>query len=62
MKEDSPCMERKITDTNHLKEIAIFLEGIKAGKGNIQPLGTVHLESLWNAIHELRQPGSTHIA
>ena len=32
----------------HLKEIAIYLEGIKQGKGNIQPLGFIHIESLWD--------------
>jgi len=37
----------------HLRNIAIFLEGFKLGKGNILPLGTNHLDSLWAAIQTL---------
>ncbi len=37
-----------------LKEIAIFLEGIKQGKGNILPLGFIQLESLWDIYKDLR--------
>ena len=34
-----------------LIKIAIYLEGIKQGRGgNIQPLGANDLEQLWNAI------------
>jgi len=42
---------------NDLKDIAIFLEGIKQGKGNIQPLGFIQLESLWDIYKELKIHG-----
>lgn len=33
-----------------LKELAIYLEGLKAGKGDILPLGQAHLDALWIAV------------
>ena len=33
-----------------LKQIAFYLSGLKDGKGNLLPLGTVVLEDLWDAI------------
>jgi hypothetical protein len=45
--------EKINVDTRSLSIIAIYLEGIKAGKGNLSPLGTYDLEQLWNAIHYL---------
>lgn len=33
-----------------LKNIAIFLEGYKRGKGDVLPLGTKDLNELWSAI------------
>ena len=36
-----------------LREIAMFLEGLKQGKGDLLPLGTVHLAALWAAIQNL---------
>ena len=53
-KQDTPSMEKKIVTTKSLSELAIYLEGIKAGKGNLLPLGTEHLEQLWGAIKFLR--------
>jgi hypothetical protein len=35
-----------------LKELALYLEGLKAGKGNILPLGQIHLEELWKVVKE----------
>jgi len=48
------AQEKKIISTKSLSELAIYLEGIKAGKGNLLPLGTEHLEQLWGAIRFLR--------
>jgi len=54
MKTDEPSMERKIISTRPLVELAIYLEGIRAGKGNLLPLGTDHLEQLWGVIKYLQ--------
>ena len=38
-------------EVSSLKNIAIFLEGVKQGRGgNLLPLGNNDLEQLWNAI------------
>jgi len=39
--------------TQSLKELAIYLSGIKDGKGNLLPLGTIVLDDLWDAIKYL---------
>jgi len=39
---------------NSLRDIAIYLEGIKEGKGNLYPLGTTALDDLWSAIKFLK--------
>lgn len=44
----------KIPDVQMLKDLAIYLEGIKKGQGNLLPLGTLHLENLWTTIHHLQ--------
>ena len=36
--------------TQSLRELAIYLSGIKDGKGNLLPLGTIVLDDLWDAI------------
>ena len=36
-----------------LREIAMYLEGLKQGKGDLLPLGTKHLEALWAEIQTL---------
>ena len=41
--------------TQMLKELAIYLEGIKQGKGNILPLGSHHIDVLWYAIDYLNK-------
>jgi len=42
-------------EVGSLKTIAMFLEGMKAGRGgNISPLGNYDLEQLWNAISFLQ--------
>lgn len=45
--------EDKYTDA--LRRIAIFLEGLRLGKGNLLPLGTMDLEILWDAITYLNE-------
>lgn len=35
-----------------LKEIALYLEGLKAGKGDLLPLGTIHLSELWKVVKD----------
>lgn len=48
---DKFFVEKQINiDVKSLKNIAIFIEGIKQGKGNIMPLGTNDMEELWKAI------------
>lgn len=37
-----------------LSRIAIYLNGLKDGKGDLLPLGTHDLEQLWNAVKYLR--------
>jgi hypothetical protein len=46
-------IEKTFVGTDHLGRLAIYLEGIVAGKGNLHPLGTVTIEELWNAIRYL---------
>jgi len=59
MKDKATSNIEKSLQTNveveSLKRIALFLEGMKTGRGgNIQPLGTNDLEQLWNAISFLQ--------
>jgi len=47
--------EEKIKiNTNSLKDLAIYLEGVKHGKGNLLPLGTIVLDDLWHTIKYLQ--------
>ena len=51
MNEAKTQISKQNVEVDSLGKIAIYLEGIKQGKGgNIQPLGTNDLEQLWNAI------------
>ena len=59
--EQLSAQEKKVVCISELKDLAIYLEGVKAGKGNLHPLGTIHLENLWNAIQELRKRDSTTV-
>ena len=36
-------------ELQQLREVAFYLEGLKKGQGNLLPLGTAHLETLWYA-------------
>ena len=52
-------ISRQQVEVDSLRKIAIYLEGIKQGRGgNLQPLGTHDLEQLWNAIRFLNEPPS----
>lgn len=47
-------VEKTNIDVNSLNKIAIYLEGVKQGRGGVlSPLGTNDLEQLWNAIQYL---------
>jgi len=46
---------KKQIDINSIRKIAVYLEGIKQGKGgNILPLGNIDLEQLWDSIDYLQ--------
>ena len=51
---DRPMQDKIIVGTDSLKDLAIYLSGVKDGKGNLLPLGTVVLDDLWNAIKYLQ--------
>ena len=52
MKEDIEVVKSKRQiRVNSIRDIALYLEGIKQGRGgDILPLGTHHLEELWGAM------------
>ena len=51
MENQNKGANEQIPGTDSLNRIAIFIEGIKIGKGgNILPLGNNDLEQLWEAI------------
>lgn len=37
-----------------IRDIALYLEGLKAGKGDLLPLGNIHLEELWKVVREYK--------
>jgi len=51
---DKPKQYKAKINTKSLTEIAIYLSGLKDGKGNLLPMGTVVLDDLWNAIKYLQ--------
>ena len=51
---DQPVQELKMINTQSLKDLAIYLSGVKDGKGNLLPLGTIVLEDLWDAVKYLQ--------
>ena len=56
---NEPMQEKKIVEIASLKRIALFLEGLKLGRGgNIQPLGNYDLEQLWYVINYLQGDGN----
>lgn len=54
MGDKQPVQERKMIDTKSLSNLAIYLSGVKDGKGNLLPLGTIVLDDLWDAIKYLQ--------
>lgn len=51
---ETPSQEKKKINIQSLKDIAIYLSGIKDGKGNLLPLGIIALDDLFNAISYLQ--------
>lgn len=51
---EQASQEKVIVDTESLSKLAIYLSGVKDGKGNLLPLGTIVLDDLWNAIKYLQ--------
>lgn len=45
--------EVKNINIQSLKDLAIYLSGVKDGKGNLLPLGTIVLDDLWDTINYL---------
>lgn len=54
MEDNKPMMEKEIVNVNSLKDLAIYLSGVKDGKGNLLPLGNIVLDDLWKAIKYLQ--------
>lgn len=55
MKDETKLVqERKMINTQSLKDLAIYLSGVKDGKGNLLPLGTIVLDDLWDAVKYLQ--------
>lgn len=54
MSNEKTFQEKKVISTKSLSELAIYLSGIKDGKGNLLPLGTIVLDDLWDAIKYLQ--------
>ena len=54
MNDNKPTQEKIIVNIDSLRDLAIYLSGIKDGKGNLLPLGTIVLDDLWNAIKYLQ--------
>jgi hypothetical protein len=58
MENKQPVQERKMINTRSLRDLAIYLSGVKDGKGNLLPLGTIVLDDLWDAIKYLQGDSS----
>ena len=48
--EEQAKQEKTEISTQSLRDLAIYLSGVKDGKGNLLPLGTIVLNDLWDAI------------
>lgn len=48
-------VEKKVPDRGLLKDVAIYLEGMYKGQGNILPLGKIHIENLWTIVHVIEK-------
>lgn len=54
IKMQQAMQERKMINTKSLSDLAIYLSGIKQGKGDLLPLGTIVLDDLWDTIKYLQ--------
>lgn len=54
MKEEKSSQEIKTISTKCLADLALYLSGLKDGKGNLLPLGTIVLDELWATIKYLQ--------
>jgi len=54
MEDKQPVQERKMINTKSLSDLAIYLSGVKDGKGNLLPLSTIVLDDLWDAVKYLQ--------
>jgi hypothetical protein len=46
--------DKKNKQRRDLRDIAIYLSGMLKGKGDISPLSTTHIDSLWEVAMSLR--------
>jgi len=58
MEQNKAVQEKVYANPEVLKDLAMFLEGMKFGRGgDIQPMGTIVLDELWKVVKELRFHG-----
>ena len=56
---EKSSIEQQIISTDSLRDLALFLEGMKLGRGgNIQPLGTIVIDDLWATIKYMEGSGA----
>jgi hypothetical protein len=48
------CTIQRQPNSKELSDLAIYLEGMYKGQGNLLPLGKVHLENLWITVKYLQ--------
>jgi hypothetical protein len=53
MENNEAKQEVKNINIQSLKDLVIYLSGVKDGKGNLLPLGTIVLDDLWDTINYL---------
>lgn len=62
MKDNQASQEKVYANPDSLRELAIYLEGVKNGRGgSLEPLGTIVLDELWLVIRELRFRGMVEV-
>ena len=54
MQDEKHFQEKIIINTKSLSDLAIYLSGVKDGKGNLLPLGIIVLDDLWNTVKYLQ--------
>ena len=57
MKNKEPGQEIVRPSTKELSDLAYYLDGMYVGKGDILPLGRIHIDNLWLAIRYLQRQG-----